>query len=150
MFEFRLLYPVFSISPVSRRIFILRQHIRKSINVPNKSGYCLTRTIIHLAHCVRSVAATRRYKLREWISIHILLEDVFEATKSSSLRLINHEDARAQGQNHRCWSANKVTGSSIAAYTPRQTVRPARGRYGLWMRKSFRRIFRLILKNGLI
>ena len=35
MFEFRLLCPVFSISPVSRRIFILYQHIRKLVNVPD-------------------------------------------------------------------------------------------------------------------
>jgi len=33
--EICLLCPVFSIGPVSRRIFIIRKYVRKSVNVPN-------------------------------------------------------------------------------------------------------------------
>jgi hypothetical protein len=57
----------------SRRIFILYQHIRKSVNIPNKSGYCFKKTTIHFAHYVRSVAATRRFfvlsrAVNRWLS----------------------------------------------------------------------------------
>ncbi len=77
MFAFRILCPVFSISPASRRIFILYQHIRKSVNIPNKSGYCFKKTTIHFAHYVRSVAATRRFcvlsrAINRWLSLVIL------------------------------------------------------------------------------
>ncbi len=34
--------------------------IRKSVNIPDKSGYCFKKTTIHFAHYVRSVAATHR------------------------------------------------------------------------------------------
>ena len=46
----------FLIRPIRHKIFILRHYIQKLVKVLNKSCYCFSRTIIHFAHYVRSVA----------------------------------------------------------------------------------------------
>ncbi len=79
----RLMCPVFSISPVSRRNFIIRQHIRKSVNIPNKSGYCFKKTTIYFAHYVRSVAAIRRKMVNG-----------YQVIRKSGCRLSGQQDIR--------------------------------------------------------
>jgi len=62
--------------------------IRKSVNIPDKSGYCFKKTTIHFAHYVRSVAATHRPTEKPeqaWLTALILLQENGAYTESISI-----------------------------------------------------------------